>query len=525
MLPTRKAANEFYADVLRKARIDNCVVQTMNILGRRDLFFLLTRLLHRPDADRDWLYARCREVQYAPNGFLDLWARDHYKSTIITFAKSIQDIVDSHSKDSFWWPKNIEVTVGIFSHTAPIAKKFLGQIKTEFETNELLKEVYSDVLWSNPKTEAPVWSLDKGIIVKRKSNPPEATVEAHGLVDGQPTSRHFVIRDYDDVVTEDSVGTPEQIKKTTKAWELSTNLGRSEIGVERYAGTRYHHNDTYQTIMRRKAAIPRIHAATDDGTPDGNPVFLSREALRAKRIKQGPYTFACQQLQNPTAEDKMGFEPSWVRNYDAFPYQSEREPWPREWNYYLLCDPASEKKTTNDYTAIGVIALGPDDNYYLVDGVRDRMNLEERTAKIFEFHEKYPIMNGGTGYEKYGKDSDIEHIEYEMEVRNHRFEIIPLGGNQIKKEDSIRKLVPVMSAGRFKFPFSILFTDYEGTTQDFVKLVKEEITDFPLAEHDDILDMMRRILDKKLGAKFPKMKTRLTNKKKKVKKYDPLNYR
>jgi hypothetical protein len=33
-----------------------------------DLFYLLTHMLRRPDADRDWLHDRCREVQIDPNG-------------------------------------------------------------------------------------------------------------------------------------------------------------------------------------------------------------------------------------------------------------------------------------------------------------------------------------------------------------------------------------------------------------------------------------------------------------------------
>ena len=341
----------------------------MKSLALRDLFFLLTVVLKRQDVRHEWLYQRCMDVQAAPDGFLDLWSREHYKSTILSFALTIQDIL-----------RNPEVTVGVFSCTRPLAKRLLRQIKFELEGNDTLKRLFPDVLYADPRKESPKWSEDDGIIVKRQTNPAASTVEAWGLVDGQPTGKHFSLMVYDDVVTRESVTTPDMIRKVTEAWELSRNLA-AHGGRTRYIGTRYHMNDTYRVIMEREAAIPRIYPATVDGTPDGEPVFLTREQLQTKRREMGPYTFAAQLLQNPTADDAQGFDTAWLKHCRIDSIAGM--------NLYILVDPAGEKKVTSDYTVMMVVGLGQDDNYYIVDMIRDRLNLTERGKKLMDLHRSY----------------------------------------------------------------------------------------------------------------------------------------
>jgi hypothetical protein len=53
-------------DIVEEA--SNTVVQVVRWLGRNDRYYLLVRLLHRPDAVHPWLYARCREVEAEPDG-------------------------------------------------------------------------------------------------------------------------------------------------------------------------------------------------------------------------------------------------------------------------------------------------------------------------------------------------------------------------------------------------------------------------------------------------------------------------
>lgn len=257
--------------------------------------------LKRDFVNNDWSFERCREIQFAPNGYLDLWSREHGKSQSITIGMTIQDVL-----------RNPEITVGIFSHTRAISKSFLRVIKREFETNAILKECFSDILFDNPQKESPKWSEDDGLIVKRKSNPPESTIEAHGLIDGMPTGRHFQLRVYDDVVTTASVSTPEQMRKTIDALDMSDNLGQIG-GAARFIGTRYKLNDAYEEYIKRGVVIPRIYPATDNGRVDGNPVLFSQEEWDRRVQTQSPAIIASQMLQNPLAEDSVIFQPDWFR--------------------------------------------------------------------------------------------------------------------------------------------------------------------------------------------------------------------
>jgi len=294
-------------------------------------------------------------IQKDPNGYIDIWAREHYKSSLITFGKTIQDILASHGEDPLPEWKGREVTVGIFSFNRPSAKDFLRQIKVEFENNQELKQLFPDVLYDNPKRDAQKWSEDDGLIVKRKSNPREATIEATGLVDGQPTGKHYLLKVYDDVVTLESARSIEMIKKTTQAWGLSLSLG-AEGGITRYVGTFYADGDTYSDIIERGAAIPRIVPATEDGTAAGKPVLFSQEYLDEKK-PAGIYDFSCQYLCDPIPDTNAYFSIDDFKWYDELP---------EHLRMYGAGDYAvSEGK--GDFTEQAIAGVNSEQDLYLVD--------------------------------------------------------------------------------------------------------------------------------------------------------------
>jgi hypothetical protein len=408
-----------------------------------------------------------------------------------------------------------EITVGIFSHTRPIAKGFLRQIKVEFESNETLKAVFPDVLWDDPKKQAPKWSEDDGIVVKRKGNPAASTIEAWGLVDGQPTGKHFKLRVYDDVVTKESVTTPEQISKTTEALELSNNLG-SEGGRVRFIGTRYNFADTYQSIMDRGAVRPRIYPATDDGTRDGAPVFFSEEYWADKKLNQSDATLACQMLQNPIAGQQAMFDIKDLQFYEVRP---------RTLNVYILIDPARSQKRDSANTAMAVIGIDSGRRKWLLDGYNHRMKLNERYARMCELRKKWLNIQGvqivRIGYEVYGAQADMDYFAEQMSKDKNGFEIVELAwprDGDGSKLDRVQRLQPDIKQGRLLLPRTadgvtaeqqrisdagepyrvakaIRKRDQDGNVYDLGAQLVQQIHFFPFGGLKDLVDAVSRIYD------------------------------
>jgi hypothetical protein len=430
----------FYAEMLRRDDLQN---DDKALLACYDRYYLLTHLLGRKDMLHPWLFARCRQVEKEPDGCIDLWARSHGKTSIITVAGTIQEVMC-----------NPEVTIAIFSATKPLARAILGQIKYEFETNEYLKEIFKDVLYEIPQAKgadgAPArWSLARGITVKRKGNPKESTIEAHGLIDGQPTGRHFDMHVYDDIVTQDYLS-EELLKKTIERFELADNLGTRHGVRKRICGTRYHFADAYAHILDKKLAKPRIYPATEDGTFNGKLVLLSRANWERIKRDQGTKTVWAQMLLNPLAGSEATFSATWFMNYEVIPSLL---------NVYVLVDPSKGKGPRSDRTAIAVIGIDQGGTKYLLDGYCHRMQLSERWAAMKAMKRKWEGHQGVQmvkfGYEQYGMVDDISVLKKMMQAEGNHFEIVELktpetGGHS--KRDRIDRLEPDLRSGRFYLP-------------------------------------------------------------------------
>ncbi len=509
--------------------------KALALLGCNDRYFLLTFICQRKDAIHPWIYERAREVEARPDGYLDLWARFHYKSTLITFAGGIQDtLIDP------------ELRTCIFSNSNNIAQPFIAQIKEELEGNEYLKDLYSDVLYLEPRKESSSWSVATGLNVKRQGNPRECTFEGHGVIDALPTGKHFPKLIYDDIITESNVTNPDMVRKATERTQLSFALGVGGGTRKQFVGTRYSYADSYGYLIEHKIAEPRLYPATEDGTLDGVPVFMTPEAWgQAKREMRS--VIAAQMLQNPLAGEENMFRVQWLKGFLLRPRIS---------NIYIMGDPSAGRHKTSDRTAIAVVGLDPQGNRYLLDGYCHRMPLSERWDRLYELWKKWKKMPGvgmvTCGWERYGFQSDIEHFWEQQRICGDAFEIKELAyamqaggiskqGMQSKKH-RVGRLEPDFRLGNFfvpgkvwhsAFPHGALWSidadsdeivyrqwhetreekqakirgepwrcfepirrlDEDHNIYDLTRVLFEEFRLFPFGPRDDMLDAMSRFYD------------------------------
>lgn len=243
-----------------------------------------------------------------------------------------------------------------------------------------------------------------------------------------------------------------------------------------------------------------------------HPARLPPPILKEIQNDLGSYNYAGQYLQEPAPIGGGMFKRQWIQWHD-----------PAKFNFtkavgWILCDPAgvgdvpgATKRKKSDWTAFMVVALAADNNYYLLDIVRDKFNPTERVNALFDLHRLWssrfarPVK---VGYEQYGIQTDLHYIKKKQDDEAYRFPLLPLGGT-MSKPDRISRLIPDLEGGRWYFPHKVMYTDSRGLVFDLVKeMIDGEMMTFPVAKHDDCIDALSRIYDEDLEARFPKLTRR-----------------
>lgn len=461
---------------LEKANYSAYLKQVKQI-AEDDFWFFAWYVLDLP-LDHPYLMARCYETQDNVNEkYLYISAaRDHWKSVLNTIAFPI-------------WQSalNPNQTFAILSFQRDKSLGQLMSIKQILESNPMLHLIWPNIFHER-KQHATKWNIYSGLFLNRTSTVKEGTFTAWGLVENSPVSNHFDWLFVDDPVTLDNTATTEQIEKVRKAYKMMAGYGTRKVRV-RTITTRYDINDISADLLKdvryKKIIIPSEVDENGKAQLGGIPVFKTREELDNIRLDFGDADYCSQMLQDPTQSTERGLDLAWLNYYDELP---------KTMNKYIMCDPAGSKDKISDSTVIAVIGCTPDRRFYLVDMIRDKLDVYERYQALKEMckkHDPYDVY-----YEKQALNSDLEVFDREMERDKYFFSIDKFQTNEAgAKKKRIRSLGSLFRKKEFWIPKELYYYDITDVERELIsEFVNEEYTRYPYNKaHDDMLDAMSMI--------------------------------
>jgi hypothetical protein len=455
-------------------------------VGEREAY----RFIHSIDVV-DSIPVSCIQVD-APNGEYLIGDRmvTTHNSTVLTVAETIQYCLKEKGS-----------ATAIFSHTSPVAKKFLFTIKETFQNEKILSACFPEVVWGDCEKEAPMWSVDGGLILKRDSSRPEPSISAWGLVEGMPTGMHFDRRVYDDISTEDLAESVDQMEKVKTKFDSSQNLGK-EGGHHRVIGTYYHHDDPLvfikgkQRVSGESLYTYRFKPGSDDGTAGGSPVLVSLDRWEALRQTR---TFNCQQLLDPTPIGSRRLNPEHL-------VRVEGKDVPKGMWKCVLVDQAGDKGSQlrvddkGDSWAVGTFGVVPhkdelgQSDVYLLDVWITPANESEAIDQIVRMYLRAGIVNL-LGVEKTAQSTTHLHIAEALKARGRWVEfgddkwstgrlLRPAGRQKGKKIEAA--LGWPLNNGKLHYVDSL--------PTAYLDRLRQEMNFFP-RWHDDGLDMWAYLYD------------------------------
>lgn len=207
---------------------------------------------------------------------------------------------------------------------------------------------------------------------------------------------------------------------------------------------------------------------------DGSLFFprrLNASFLNEQRRVLGSYIFYNQYLNEIIPEGEQDFKPEWLKPYDTPPKRKHT---------FAFIDPAISLSEKADYTALSVIHVCEDNNWYIEVAKRSRLTATQTVNLVFQVHSLFKPQAIGIETVAYQK-ALMHFLDAEMRHRNQMVPVIGINrGPDKTKEMRIRGLIPRFEWGRVFVKAGL--TDFQ-----------DEYFKFPKCPHDDILDAISSI--------------------------------
>lgn len=451
--------------------------------GRRNLYFFAKGVLGFRDMSESCHKPFCEFLDHNPSRFkLILMPRGHFKTSVATISRVMQKVVTNPNR-----------RILLANETSTNAERFLSAIRQQAESNKVFRALYSDVI---PKDfrKVPAWN-NKELYFVRDWRGPEPTVDTIGMT-GTMTSRHFTDITVDDPISEEAAKSPSVMQDViTRVDKMFSLMVKPEEDLFELTGTRWALHDVYSYFLGKLGH--RFAVFARGAIKDGQPIFpelITLDTLADIRSTIGEYMFSCLYMNNPRDVANQDFN---VDDLKFWRWSADEEHvvlYARDGTIEEIVptslldvttsvDLAVSETITSDRNAIVTVGTTPQGKAIVLEAWAKRCTPLEVIEHLLWLKKRYhPRQFGieGVAYQKAFK----YFLKAECERRQEYMTIVELkaipsrrGTGNNTKAMRIRGLQPVAATGRLY----VLPTQHD---------LRSEMADFPLGEHDDVLDAL-----------------------------------
>ena len=286
----------------------------------------------------------------------------------------------------------------------------------------------------------------------------------------------------DDPIKNEEEASSETIRESVFAWYNSTAYTRLEGGANIILIlTRWHKGDLAGKLLEEAEvggekwevinfpAISTASVAPPDPRKEGEALWPGKydlERLEIIKRQVGTRVWSSLYQQNPTVEGGNIVKEEWFQYYHKLPFDINN--W-RE-AYLVNSWDVSFKKTGKSYN-VGVVIAKHKADFYLIDMWRQRAGIVEVKNAVKKLYEKYPSCKTVLIEGKANGPAIIQLLKKQV---SNLVEVNP----GTSKDERLEAIAPIIEAGNFYLPYN----------SPISKLVVEEMTSFPNADNDDIVD-------------------------------------
>lgn len=399
------------------------------------------------------------------------------KSTVGTIASAIMDVIE-----------NPDVRIGFFSDTAGAAQEILKEVHGHLRYNRLLTEMFGDFFLDNATSRFGRYREGYATILQRADRTVrEPTFTCIGI-GGQAASRHFDVVYGDDLVTLEKSRTETQ-RKYLRDWFGSTFIGTFMAHTRvHYRGTRYYPHDLWEDLEEGRddevtgplagatLRLPLVYIDPETGIWSSlDPEKYTTEQAKARAAQMGRYHFFSQMQQDVKSGEGMVF------SYPDFRWYSDKENAPpsrSKMRVFQFSDLAAKKTDTGDFfvlTTIGVADVNGEKRVWVLDMVRERAGMRRQRELILSEAAKWKPFLAGV-------EAVAMQAGFAEEI--HDMTLLPVVPVQVEKDKVFRarRVSHLVDSHKVYFQFP------DTPAGKRTKVLIDELTTFPDAEHDDCVD-------------------------------------